>query len=147
MLLVLQNLPKRIPSDTNTYTFHRYTPNALHIAETGSHQGALLKYLVDVFGQLGESLPFLERGQGLEGIVEVLRISINDSPTPQNLALRQWVDHLLKSAFKNYSLGKDPVRTQMLLNGALVLTRTGPAVEAQIQGSTAARCARICCNR
>lgn len=115
LLLVLQNLPKSIPDTKGIYVFDHFAPDAATIEQTGSYQGAVLDALETAFGDYDDTVPvaFFGRGQGLEAVVEILRMSTSDDTTPQNSALRAWVDLLLRSAFERYQQEqKDPVSIQ-----------------------------------
>lgn len=99
LLHCFKHLPESIPLNTGYYGFNQWHDlTADWLDKAGTRQGALNGMLKPVFGSRRDgSVKFEERGEGLEGVVEVLQRELTGT-NGENILLTKWVDDLTTAA-------------------------------------------------
>ncbi|KZW00763.1 hypothetical protein EXIGLDRAFT_761320 [Exidia glandulosa HHB12029] len=114
LFILLGNLPKTIPEGEQYYSKSRFEPAAAHHQRSdGTYINALHIRLEIVFGELDgdEPIRFLERGDGLLDLVNILRDAF-ESKTGDKHTIRRWVERLTLYAKKIPSARRKSVKTK-----------------------------------
>ncbi|KAJ2994662.1 hypothetical protein NUW54_g7512 [Trametes sanguinea] len=126
----LQNLPESLPAPEYSDRFHfgpNYRPDEDDINLIGTVPGAINRALEVAFGFGARTegdgiLPITERGAGICGLVDALRLYRDTCPAPErDTILAKWIDDIWSGAKKAYELAQKPFPPTALADAATVI--------------------------